>query len=148
LRSPGSALKPFLYALAFDQGLATPKTILYDVPYNFSGYQPLDYDRIFRGKVTVEDALLNSLNVPAVKMLSNMDIATYITVLENGGCHSLVSQQKKLGLSLVLGGCGIKLKELTGLYVSLANGGQFSQLQYTKEQPETKSVQLFSVESA
>jgi len=148
LRSPGSALKPFLYALAFDQGLATPKTILYDVPYNFSGYEPLDYDRIFRGKVTVEDALLNSLNVPAVKMLSNMDIATYINVLENGGCHSLVSQQKKLGLSLVLGGCGIKLKELTGLYVSLANGGQFSQLRYTKEQPETKPVQLFSQESA
>ncbi|HTA81693.1 MAG TPA: transglycosylase domain-containing protein, partial [Bacteroidia bacterium] len=83
IRSPGSALKPIMYALAFDQGLATPKTILYDVPSNFSGYQPMDYDRTFRGKVTVEDALLNSLNVPAVKMLSNMDIATYINVLEN-----------------------------------------------------------------
>ncbi|MGP8217678.1 MAG: penicillin-binding protein 1C [Bacteroidia bacterium] len=148
IRSPGSALKPFLYALAFDQGLATPKTILYDVPSNFNGYQPQDYDRIFRGKVTVEDALLNSLNVPAVKMLSNMDIATYINVLENGGCHSLVSQQQKLGLSLVLGGCGIKLKELTGLYVTLANGGQYAPLRYTKDQPEIKPVQLLSKESS
>jgi penicillin-binding protein 1C len=148
IRSPGSALKPIMYALAFDQGLATPKTILYDVPSNFSGYQPMDYDRTFRGKVTVEDALLNSLNVPAVKMLSNMDIATYINVLENGGCHSLVSQQQKLGLSLVLGGCGIKLKELTGLYVTLANGGQFAPLRYTKDQPEIKPVQLISTESS
>ena len=148
IRSPGSALKPMLYALAFDQGLATPKTILYDVPVNFSGYQPLDYDRIFRGKVTVEDALLNSLNVPAVKMLSNMDISTYINVLENGGCHSLVNQREKLGLSLVLGGCGIKLKELTGLYVTLANSGQYAPLRYIKDDPEIKPVQLISQESA
>jgi len=148
IRSPGSALKPFLYALAFDQGLATPKTVLYDVPSNFSGYQPQDYDRIFRGKVTVEDALLNSLNVPAVKMLSNMDIATYINVLENGGCRTLVSQQPKLGLSLVLGGCGIKLKELTGLYVTLANGGKYAPLRYTQDQVETKPVQLLSQESS
>ncbi len=148
IRSPGSALKPIMYALAFDQGLATPKSVLYDVPSNFSGYQPMDYDRTFRGKVTVEDALLNSLNVPAVKMLSNMDIATFINVLENGGCHSLVRQQQKLGLSLVLGGCGIKLKELTGLYVTLANGGQYAPLRYTQDQLEIKPVQLISQESS
>ena len=96
LRSPGSALKPFLYAMSFDEGISTPKTILYDVPCNYNGYQPHDYDLVFRGKVTVEDALLNSLNVPAVKMLSMMDMNSYVNLLENGGCHSLVNQEKKM----------------------------------------------------
>ncbi len=148
LRSPGSALKPFLYAMAFDQGIATPKTILYDVPCNYDGYQPHDYDLIFRGKVTVEDALLNSLNVPAVKMLQKMDVNSYITLLESGGCHSLVNQEKKLGLSLVLGGCGLKLHELTGLYVALANNGIYKPLRWTKDQTEGKPVQLFSENAA
>lgn len=148
LRSPGSALKPFLYGMAFDQGFATPKTILYDVPCNYDGYQPHDYDLTYRGKVTVEDALLNSLNVPAVKMLSEMDVNAYIRLLENGGCHSLVNQEKKLGLSLVLGGCGLKLWELTGLYVALANNGEFSPLRWTKDQTEDKPVQLFSDNAA
>lgn len=148
LRSPGSALKPFLYAMSFDQGLATPKTILYDVPCNYDGYQPHDYDLTFKGKVTVEDALLNSLNVPAVKMLSKMDLNAYIELLENGGCGSLVNQQKKLGLSLVLGGCGLKLWELTGLYVALANNGEFVPLRWTKDQAAGKPVQLFSENSA
>ncbi len=148
LRSPGSALKPFLYAMAFDQGLATPKSILYDVPCNYDGYMPHDYDLIFRGKVTVEDALLNSLNVPAVKMLSKMDVNSYINLLENGGCHSLVNQEKRLGLSLVLGGCGLKLHELTGLYVALANNGVYAPLRWTKDQEEGKPVQLFSDNAA
>jgi penicillin-binding protein 1C len=134
--------------MSFDQGLATPKTILYDVPCNYDGYQPHDYDLIFRGKVTVEDALLNSLNVPAVKMLSKMDVNAYIGLLEKGGCHSLVNQEKKLGLSLVLGGCGLKLWELTGLYVALANNGEFVPLRWTKDQADGKSVQLFSDNAA
>jgi len=144
LRSPGSALKPFLYAIAFDKGLVTPKSILYDVPTNFNGYQPQDYDRTYRGKVSVEDALLNSLNVPAVSLLSKMDLASYINVLENGGCHSLTKQEKKLGLSLVLGGCGIKLQELAGLYVALANDGKYSPLRFTKNEPDIRTVQIFS----
>jgi penicillin-binding protein 1C len=148
LRSPGSALKPFLYAMAFDQGLATPKTTVYDVPCNFSGYQPQDYDRNYRGKVTVEDALLNSLNVPAVSMLDQMDLASYIQLLENGGCKSLTKQEKRLGLSLVLGGCGIKLQELAGLYVALANNGKYAPLRWTKSDAEIKPVQLFSDGSA
>lgn len=148
LRSPGSALKPFLYAMAFDEGIATPKTILYDVPCNYNGYQPHDYDLTYRGKVTVEDALLNSLNVPAVKMLSKMDVNSYITLLENGGCHSLVNQEKKLGLSLVLGGCGLKLWELAGLYSALANNGKFTPLRWTKAQAYDKSVPLFSDNAA
>jgi penicillin-binding protein 1C len=148
LRSPGSALKPFLYGMAFDKGIVTPKSVLYDVPTNFSGYEPQDYDHSYRGKVSVEDALLNSLNVPAVCLLNKMDLPTYIQLLENGGCHSLTKQEKKLGLSLVLGGCGIKLQELTGLYVALANNGQYSPLRFTKNEPDIRTVQLFTEEAS
>lgn len=148
LRSPGSTLKPFLYAMAFDKGLITPKSILYDVPVDFDGYQPQDYDRTFRGKVTVEDALLNSLNVPAVELLNKMDVNSYTQLLENGGCKSLTTQEKHLGLSLVLGGCGIRLQELTGLYVSLANDGIYAPLRFTKNAPDVKTAQLFSPEAS
>lgn len=148
LRSPGSTLKPFLYAMAFDKGLITPKSILYDVPMDFDGYQPQDYDRTFRGKVTVEDALLNSLNVPAVELLNKMDVNSYAQLLENGGCISLAKQQKRLGLSLVLGGCGIKLQELAGLYVSLANNGKYGPLRFTKDVPDIRTVQLFTPEAS
>jgi penicillin-binding protein 1C len=148
IRSPGSALKPFLYGMAFDQGMVTPKTVMYDVPCNFNGYQPQDYDRTYRGKVSVEDALLNSLNVPAVSLLNKMDLTSYIGLLENGGCTSLVKQEKKLGLSLVLGGCGIKLQELTGLYVALANRGEYAPLRFTKNQAEVKTVRLFTEDAS
>lgn len=126
----------------------TPKTTLYDVPCNYNGYQPQDYDRTFRGKVSVEDALLNSLNVPAVGLLNKMDLNAYVGVLENGGCLSLTKQEKKLGLSLVLGGCGIKLHELTGLYVALANKGDYAPLRWTKSQAEVTPVKLFSEDAS
>jgi len=148
LRSPGSALKPFLYGLAMDKGLITPKSCMYDVPININGYQPQDYDHVYRGKVSVEDALLNSLNVPAVALLSKIDLNTYVDLLENGGCHSLTKQEKKLGLSLVLGGCGIKLQELTGLYVTLANQGKYSPLRFTKNEPDIRTVQLFTTDAS
>ncbi len=148
LRSPGSTLKPFLYALAMDKGLITPKTVLYDVPFNFDGYKPQDYDRTYRGKVTVEDALLNSLNVPAVRLLDKMDLNSYIETLETGGCKSLETQEKKLGLSLVLGGCGIKLYELTGLYTVLAKRGEYTPLRWTKNQPSTAPLRIFSEDAS
>ncbi len=148
IRSPGSALKPFLYAMAMDEGLVTPKTILYDVPCNFSGYKPQDYDRMYRGKVTVEDALLNSLNVPAVKMLNEMDLNSYLAMLEKGGCNSLKKQEKNLGLSLVLGGCGIRLYELTGLYTALACKGQYEPASFIKNEPSYKPIPLFSEDAS
>src|SRR5690606_33659749 len=81
VRSPGSTLKPLLYALAFDKGLMTPKTVLNDVPTNFSGYEPENYDRQFYGPITVESALANSLNVPAVKTLQQVSTPAFVGYL-------------------------------------------------------------------
>ena len=81
LRSPGSTLKPLLYGLAFDAGLATPKTKIADVPTNFKGYVPENYDLNFRGNIAAEDALKLSLNIPAVKLLNEISVPAFITAL-------------------------------------------------------------------
>jgi penicillin-binding protein 1C len=128
IRSPGSTLKPFLYALAMDEGLATPKLVINDVPLNFNGYSPENYDQDYRGYVTVEDALALSLNVPAVKLLNQLPLSRFIGKLTDAGFESIKRSQDHLGLSVILGGCGVTLEELTGLYTTFANGGLYSPL--------------------
>ncbi|AQG82578.1 penicillin-binding protein 1C [Spirosoma montaniterrae] len=131
VRSPGSALKPLLYGLAFDAGIITPKTKLADVPTNFSGYEPDNYDRRFNGPVTAEFALANSLNIPAVALLNELGTSSFVSALGKAGFVSVKKQAKDLGLSLVLGGCGVTLEEMTRLYVGLANGGQVKPIHLT-----------------
>ncbi len=123
VRSPGSALKPLLYALAFDAGLITPKSKLNDVPTNFGGYEPANYDQRFNGPVTAEFALANSLNIPAVKLLRDLGTSVMVEKLRQAGFTTIAKQRADLGLSLILGGCGVTLEEMTRLYVALANGG-------------------------
>ena len=124
VRSPGSALKPLLYGLAFDAGLITPKTKLADVPTNFGGYAPDNYDRQFNGPVTAEFALANSLNIPAVSLLNDLGTGVMIQAMQQAGFSTLKKQAKNLGLSLILGGCGVTLEEMTRLYADIANGGE------------------------
>lgn len=133
-RSPGSTLKPLLYALAIDKGIITPKTIIADVPINYDGYSPENYDLSFHGKITAEDALKKSLNIPAVKLLDKLGVAMFINTLSNGGITSVKDKSKKLGLSLILGGCTIRLDELAALYSALANEGIYTPLVWTTEQ--------------
>ncbi len=130
VRSPGSALKPLLYGLAFDAGIITSKTKLNDVPTNFSGYEPENYDRRFNGPVTAEFALANSLNIPAVKLLKDIGTPAFIATLKKAGFSTIGKQSKDLGLSMILGGCGVTLEEMTRLYVALANGGAVKALRY------------------
>jgi penicillin-binding protein 1C len=125
LRSPGSTLKPILYGLAFDKGMATPKTMIADVPINIKGYSPENYDLSFRGNVSIEDALRLSLNIPAVKTLDNVGTAAFVHILSEAGFTSVWQKRKKVGLSMILGGCGVKLEELTALYASFANSGNY-----------------------
>lgn len=132
LRSPGSTLKPLLYALAFDDGLITPKSVVTDVPQNFAGYRPENYDETYRGKVTVEQALALSLNVPAVELLDKLGADRLNNSLSDAGFRWIASNRKKLGLSVILGGCGTTLEELTALYAAFANEGLFQPLKYTK----------------
>ncbi len=135
IRSPGSTLKPLLYGMAFDQGLVTPRTIMYDVPTRFGSYFPENYDDQFRGRQTVISALANSLNVPAVQLLHQLGTHQIIDQLTKMGFKQIARDKRKLGLSLILGGCGTTLEELTRMYASFAAQGRYQSLRYTKEDP-------------
>ena len=133
-RSPGSALKPFVYALAIEQGLITPETLLFDVPVNYAGYEPVNYDGIYNGYVTARQALAASLNVPAVNLNARLKDVTLHAFLRQAGISTL-APAKKYGLSMVLGGCEVNLLELTTLYAGLANMGEFRPYRLTITQP-------------
>ncbi len=130
IRSPGSTLKPLLYATAFDLGIITPKTAINDVPTNFGGFEPENFDKLFHGKVTIEFALANSLNIPAVKILKEITTPVLVEKLKKSDFQAVKKNSSKLGLSLVLGGCGVTLEELTNLFSSFANEGQFQKAKY------------------
>ena len=123
VRQPGSTLKPLLYAMCFDEGLLTPKTILTDVPVNYEGYAPENYDKKFNGYITTEYALEHSLNIPAVKSLKILGHEKLIQKLAACNFKQIQKDQRKLGLSMILGGCGTTLEELTGLFAAFANNG-------------------------
>jgi len=133
VRSPGSALKPLAYTLAMDKGLITPKTVLTDVPTNFDGYAPENFDRTYRGFVPAEKALINSLNIPAVKLVRSLGVAAFTEALTNAGFEQIRKDGKKLGLSVVLGGCGVRLEEMSGLYCAFANYGEWKPLVFRKD---------------
>ena len=132
VRQPGSALKPLMYGLCIDNGVLTPKTIITDVPININGFQPENFDQKFNGFVTMEYALENSLNIPAVKSLHELGTDKMIATLEECNFKQVKKDEKKLGLSLILGGCGVTLEEMTGLYSALANGGVYVTPNYYK----------------
>jgi len=123
-RCPGSALKPFTYAIAFDEGLYTPNMILSDVRCQYSGYMPVDYDKDFRGPVTVREALVNSLNVPAVEVLDKISFRELYIFLKQAGVP-LSNLPEHYGLSLTLGSAEVSLLELTNAYVMLGRLGEY-----------------------
>ncbi|HXD77723.1 MAG TPA: penicillin-binding protein 1C [Puia sp.] len=123
VRQPGSTLKPVLYGLCIDAGLLTPKMTITDVPVNYQGYAPENYDRRWNGYVTMEYALEHSLNIPAVKSLRALGKDVLIRKLAQCGFRQVERDRNKLGLSMILGGCGATLEELTGLYSIFANDG-------------------------
>lgn len=148
-RSPGSALKPMVYAAAFEKGVLTPATVLLDVPMNFNGYAPKNYDQKCLGQVSAANALSYSLNIPAVSLTETIGINTLIDKLGRCGFKNIKEQEKNLGLSLILGGCGVSLEELCGLYTTLANNGSYSPYKY-KLSNEVKAAEtiILSKEAA
>jgi penicillin-binding protein 1C len=148
VRSPGSTLKPLLYATAFDKGILTPKSILNDVPANFNGYEPENFDRHFNGPVTTEFALANSLNIPAVKVLKEISTPVLVDRLKKAGFRTIGKQTKDLGLSMILGGCGVTLEELTRLFAAFANEGAMRPLAYTLGAQKRKGEPIVSKEAA
>lgn len=129
LRSPGSALKPFIYALAFDNGIAHPETMLEDRPARYGLYVPENFDMTFQGMVSARKALQLSLNVPAVELLSALGPQRFLSRLRDAGVAVAMPKEGGApGLAVGLGGLGITLQDLTRLYVGLARGGDVAPL--------------------
>ena len=120
-----------LYGLCIDEGLLTPKRTITDVPINYDGYAPENYDKRFNGYVTMEYALEHSLNIPAVKSLKALGKDKLIQRLSQCDFREIDRDRKKLGLSMILGGCGATLEEMTGLYSIFANEGVYVRPRYT-----------------
>ena len=148
VRSPGSALKPFLYAKGLDDGIITPKSKLLDVPTDFSSYAPENYEREFNGKVTVRYALVNSLNIPAVRLLQKVGFKSLIKLFEKVGFKQIKKQKKSLGLSVILGGCGVTLEELTTAYTVFVNNGALRKTNYYNNQSSKEGKKIFSEEAS
>ena len=133
VRSPGSALKPFIYGLAFQDGLAAPDSVLGDLPRQFGGYAPENFDRGFSGTVTAGEALRRSLNLPAVALLERVGPVRFMATLKSAGVRMILPPGADPSLPLALGGVGISLRQLTGLYAALATEGGFSPLRLLAE---------------
>lgn len=123
LRSPGSTLKPLIYALAFDQGLAHPETLIDDTPISFGDYAPQNFDGTFRGALTIREALQGSLNIPPVRLTNELGAARLMAGLRRAGTRPVVPGGKP-GLAVALGGVGLTLEDLVVLYAGLAQGGR------------------------
>ncbi|MDR9807736.1 penicillin-binding protein 1C [Rhizobium hidalgonense] len=127
-RSPGSTLKPFIYGLAFEQGLVSQETIIEDRPADFFGYRPRNFDMSYQGDVTVREALQLSLNVPAVKLLDAVGPSRLLVRFRRAEVRPVLPPNETPGLAIGLGGIGITLKDLVQLYTALANRGQPARL--------------------
>jgi penicillin-binding protein 1C len=123
-RSPGSALKPFVYALAFEQGLAHPETALDDRPMRYGAYAPQNFDLGYQGAVTARRALQQSLNLPAIELLADVGPATFLARLHGAGAEVALPKDTPVGLAIGLGGLGVTLTDLARLYAGFARGGE------------------------
>ena len=123
VRSPGSALKPFLYGFALDEGLIHSESLLADAPQSFSGYEPGNFQQSFHGAVSVSEALVKSLNVPAVEVLEQLGPARFVAMLRRGGLKLEFPEGGEPNLSVILGGAGTTLEGIVGAYSSLARKG-------------------------
>ncbi|MGM0569076.1 MAG: penicillin-binding protein 1C, partial [Elusimicrobiota bacterium] len=132
-RQTGSTLKPFLYALALEKGIITPRTMLKDVPVSYSDFEPYNFDKKFRGLVTAEEALSHSYNVPFVRLLQSTGKDNFLEFLKDGGVSSL-KENSHYGLSVILGACDINLLEISNLYRMLADGGMYSPYYMSKDE--------------
>lgn len=153
-RSPGSALKPFIYAMAFDDGEASASTRISDLPKRFASYQPDNFDRTFRGDVRVSDALQHSLNVPAVLALDRVGPERFAATLALAGAPPRIygGADTEFGLALALGGAGLTARELAILYAALGDGGRAKSLVWTADEEAEnrarKGYRMMEAESA
>ena len=143
-RSPGSTLKPFLYALCMDDGILLPETKLNDVPTYFGAFSPENADRTYSGLVTAHEALVKSLNVPAVRLLYTYGLEEFYAFLKAANISTLFRQSNEYGLTLIIGGSEVNLFDLAGLYRGIGNNGKFGKLFWNKANQPEPEKQLIS----
>jgi penicillin-binding protein 1C len=136
VRSPGSTLKPFIYGLAFEQGIAHPETLIEDRPTRFGAYSPQNFDEDFYGTVTIREALGNSLNVPAVKVMAAVGPGRLMGRFRRAGIAPALPENAQPSLAIALGGLGMTLKDLASLYSGLARGGEPVALSWRRDEPK------------
>ena len=146
-RSPGSALKPFIYALGFDQGVLHPQTVLRDVPTSFGPFTPENFDGRFLGPVTATEALVRSRNIPAVYVASKLQNPDFYQFLKAAGVSRMASADH-YGLALVLGGGEVTPEELATLYATVANRGQLAPLRHLADEARAPGVRMLSDEAS
>lgn len=146
-RSPGSTLKPFVYALALDQGVLHPLTVLKDAPTAFGPFSPENFDGEFVGPIAAKEALNRSRNVPAVAVAARLHDPTLYQFLKSTGI-SRMRPEYHYGLALVLGGGEVTMEELVELYAMLGNFGVLKSVHYRGDAPFQKGTQLLSEEAS
>jgi penicillin-binding protein 1C len=149
VRSPGSTLKPFIYGIAFDLLGVHPETLISDRPTRFGDYAPVNFDRRYRGDVTVREALQLSLNVPAVAVLDRLGATRFARLVGNAGMtFHLDPKLKRPALPMALGGVGVSLWDLVTVYAGLARGGAVAPLRLTDTDPAGPDNRLLSEAAA
>ena len=152
-RQPGSALKPFTYALAFEHGF-TPASVLPDIPSSFPTaeggvvYSPRNYDGRFRGPLLARAALASSENVPAVALTSELGVANLLRLLGRAGLTTLDRTSAHYGLGLTLGNAEVRLDELVSAYAALARGGEWLEPRFTANDASRSSRRIVSPRTA
>lgn len=147
LRSPGSTLKPLIYGLAFDQGLAHPEMLIEDKPMSFGGYAPQNFDRAYRGTIRVRNALQLSLNLPVVQLLDAIGPAKLLVAMDKAGVHGVIPGGQP-GLAIGLGGIGVSLADMVQLYAAIARGGVALPLTHRLSGAKGEGQRLLSATSA
>jgi penicillin-binding protein 1C len=139
-RSPGSTLKPLIYAIGFEDGIIAPGTLIDDRPSHFAGYAPENFDRSFQGTVTVGEALAASLNVPAVAVLDAIGPQRLLARLRRAGAKPVLPPGGAPGLAIGLGGVGLTLRDLVALYAAFARGGDPVRLRHLPGPPSASGA--------
>ena len=129
LRSPGSTLKPLIYALAFEKHLIHPRTLILDQETRFGDYMPHNFSYRYSGEVTITYALQHSLNIPAVKVLERVGVQTFVDRISRTAGRVSIPKNRST-LPIALGGIGMTMMQLTQLYVALAEGGEADRIHY------------------
>jgi len=147
-RSPGSTLKPLLYAMAIDRGLALPGYLVSDVPSQYGTYRPRNFDGDWAGLVTLKEALSRSLNLPFIDLLARIGVEHFIAELERMGVSVSRAVPGQYGLSLILGGIELTPLEIAGLYATLAEDGMYRPLRLVDTDPIMPDAPIFGAGAA